>query len=541
MKKTIISLCTVVTMFISFVSWTIIDARATINQTEGSTRRLTEIEVYDGLNTLTEDYEFQYDDDFLTGIISRRHGKYTYETSVVLSYDTAGRLVSLISGDPNMPGMSNGAKYTYNNAGQLISRQHWEGSGSVEIFEYDTAGKRVRSIENYDMGNTVTEYIYNEKGLVSSTIQTSTIEWSGEIRTVTTDYSYDSQNLIAKTSYTDGKIYTFTSYDYGYQPFVLYECIDNYSNTYSNLLLLDDNGYTLHSFNLYNPEFQIDAEGYLIKIVDTSNYSDGVQTYVFNYEGITDTVVGEDSTSTQPEAWNQVYYDFIIQDRKNADSSEDWEFVGYELIYLDDDTIPELWITYSSWAAGCRIVSYRDGKLIHELLGSGTLSYEEYGNVFCHAYGHMGVYSDTILKLENGKLITVAEGWNQKSINDDGSQNYEVMNYFWNDTPVSKETYAKNIESLINTADGKETSEDTQHSYVEILEYLSSVVIIPNEVPDEEVKNENGSDAYSDYNSDNETKADQDNKAMPQIIIIGIAAVVLVGMGAIVIIKRKEK
>lgn len=187
--------------------------------------------------------------------------------------------------------------------------------------------------------------------------------------------------------------------------------------------------------------------------------------------------IGSDS------AWNSVYYDYIIMDRENADYTDAWESVGYELVYLDDDTIPELWITYSSWAEGCRIVSYQDGKITQEHTGSGTLSYEEYGNVFHHSYGHMGLYFDTIFKLENGELVTVAEGRNETTINDDGSQNYDVMNYFWNDVQVSEEVYVQNIDSLVSPAVAKETSDDAQLGYDEILDYLSTLVVAPNEQP----------------------------------------------------------
>lgn len=85
------------------------------------------------------------------------------------------------------------------------------------------------------------------------------------------------------------------------------------------------------------------------------------------------------------------------------------------------------------------------------------------------------MYFDTIFKLENGELVTVAEGRNETTINEDGSQNYDVMNYFWNDTQVSEEAYAQNIESLVPSAVAKATSYDAQYNYVEILDYLSSV------------------------------------------------------------------
>lgn len=475
MKQRVIALCIAFAMLISLIPSTAIVSSATSSQSGDTTRRLTDVKVYDESNTLTGDYEFHYDGDFLTGVTSRTYGEYAYEASVVLTYDTAGRLISRISGDPDTPGMNSGSKYTYNSAGQLISSLHWEGGAVEETYEYDSAGNRIRAIEDYDAGKTITEYSYNEDGLLSSAIETSTEEWSGDTWTETIVYSYDSQSRISKVSCTGGYTDALTTYYYQYQPFVLSEYIDSYGYSNTNLLLQDANGYTLHSFYLSDPELFADARGYLAKVVDTKSYSNEVQTYVFYYDGIAAEATGDTSDSNQSGAWNQVYYDFIIQDRKDADSSEDWEWVGYELVYLDDDTIPELWITYSSWAAGCRIVSYRDGKLTQELIGSGTLSYEEYGNAFHHSYGHMGLYFDTIFKLENGELVTVAEGRNETTINEDGSQNYDVMNYFWNDTQVSEEAYAQNIESLVSPDVAKETSYDAQYSYVEILDYLSSV------------------------------------------------------------------
>lgn len=473
MKQREIALCIAFAMLISFIPSTAIVSSATSVNSGNTSRRLTDVKVYDESNTLTGDDEFHYEGDFLTGVTSRRYGEYAHESSVVLTYDTAGRLISRISGDPDTPGMNSGSKYTYNSAGQLISSLHWEGGAVEETYEYDSAGNRIRAIEDYDAAKTITEYSYNEAGLLSSAIET-TEEWSGETWTETIVYSYDSQNRISKVSSTGGYIDTLTTYNYQYQPFVLSEYINSHGYSNTNLLLQDDNGYTLYSFYLSDPKLYVDASGYLAKVVDTS-YSDEVHTFVFYYDGVAAEAVNENSSSNESRAWNQAYYDFIIQDRKDADSSEDWEWVGYELVYLDDDTIPELWITYSSWAAGCRIVSYRDGKLTQELLGSGTLTYEEYGNVFHHSYGHMGLYFDTIFKLENGELVTVAEGRNETTINEDGSQNYDVMNYFWNDTQVSEEAYAQNIESLVPSAVAKATSYDAQYNYVEILDYLSSV------------------------------------------------------------------
>lgn len=112
MKHRVIALCIAFAMLISLIPSTAIVSSATSSQSGDTARRLTDVKVYDESNTLTGDYEFHYDGDFLTGVISRTYGEYAYEASVVLTYDTAGRLISRISGDPDTPGMNSGSKYT---------------------------------------------------------------------------------------------------------------------------------------------------------------------------------------------------------------------------------------------------------------------------------------------------------------------------------------------------------------------------------------------------------------------------------------------
>lgn len=497
MKQRMISLCIVAAMLIWLIPGATMAASATSIPSESTAKRLTDVKIYDELNILTDDYEFHYDGDFLTGITHRTYGEYAYESSAVLTYDTAGRLISNISSHPDMPEMRSGSEYTYNSAGQLISSLQWEGGAVKETYEYDATGKRIRAVGSSEGSEWITEYSYNEDGLLIGAIETDTEWWNGDTYIETIAYSYDQQNRLSKVSRTGGYSDSLTTYNYQYQPFAIYEYFDRYR--YTSLLLQDDNGYTLHSFYLSNPEFFADSSGYLAKVVDKSSYSSEVQTYIFYYNGVAADAVSDNSSLNEPGAWTQVYRDFIIQDRMNADYSDDWKWVGYELVYLDDDTIPELWITYSSSAEGCRIVSYRDGKLTQKLLSLGTLYYEEYGNMFHHSCGHMGLYFDTIYKLDhdNGKLVTVAEGRNETTINEDGSQNYNVMNYFWNETQVSGEVYAQNIESFVSADTAKETSYDDQYSYVEILDYLFSAEMMPDEAPE----NRNGLAIYSDYSN----------------------------------------
>ena len=565
-------------------------------------RLLTQVNIYDESGTLTGDYAFHYDGDFLTGITTHRYGEYPYESSTVLEYDTAGRLISNISSNTGMPGMTSGSKYTYNSAGLLSSSYHWDGGASEITYEYDSAGKRSRAVESYDTGKTITEYNYDEDGVLSSAIRTTTI-FESDTKTETIVYRYDSQNRISQISRTGGYSDSLTTYSYQYQLFGLYEYNDSSGASDVALFLDDANGYTLYSFFLSDPVFYVDEEGYISKVVDTKVYSDEVQTYVFYYDGVAAEATGIEwnghfyklfsNCSTWDEAkiyceslgghlatitsqeendfvfnyvlscglesayfglsdaedegvwewitgeqisftnwangepnnengnedygmfyyqfttgkwndgnfgqgtfndgnpiyficewdaekdentstnWQKTYRDFIIQDKQNSNYSDFTDYTSYELIYLDDDSVPELWINYGIYASGCRLLSYNDGKLMNEHMQAGGLTFAERSGRFNHEWGHMGLFSDTIYALENGVLTTVAQG-SFNCVDENGYPTNVSKDYEWNDIPVTKEQYEQHLEEYIDSDTALTTGSEkiTAYSYEEISEYL---------------------------------------------------------------------
>lgn len=308
MKHRIIALCITLAMLLSFAS-----SMATVG-TAASIRgkRLTGMKVYDAENNLTRESEYQYEGGFLTGILVRRsYEEDTYEHSTTLTYDAAGRLASRISGDPDTPGMNAGTEYTYNSAGQMVSCRSWEGGSVTETYEYDAEGKRIRAVQSSDPGEAITEYSYNEKGLLIGATETWTNEWDGEVITSTTAYSYDSQNRLIRESYSGRYGDAETTYSYQYQPFVLRESSRDYSST--ELLLLDNSGLNLESFYLDEPEFFMDSEGYLAKVVDTDSYSGEVETYEFYYDG-----VAAETDSENPALFEGNLNEFMKQEAYQA-------------------------------------------------------------------------------------------------------------------------------------------------------------------------------------------------------------------------------
>ena len=170
--------------------------------------------------------------------------------------------------------------------------------------------------------------------------------------------------------------------------------------------------------------------------------------------------------------WQKVYYDFIVADK--AEKDFDWEYVTYELVYLNDDSIPELWIDYCFSYAGTRIMSYYNDQLVTSSLSAGTLTYEERNNVFYHSWGHMGQFSDTVYQLTDEGLTKTATG--TYHMYDENGNLTSDFHYKWENSSVAEDQYKQNLSSYVNPDTAFSTgSEDSEiYDYTGILEYLNA-------------------------------------------------------------------
>lgn len=168
--------------------------------------------------------------------------------------------------------------------------------------------------------------------------------------------------------------------------------------------------------------------------------------------------------------WAKRYAEFIRTDRAEAEYQDNWDYVSYELIWLDDDQVPELWITYQSTADGCRLVTLADGQVAARLFGSGGLGYQERSGVFAHNGGRQGVYFDDVWRLDEGALTLLGEG---DCVESDSS--VISFTYKWDGEEVSEETYKQILEEYLGTDAVRRTGDaaSVQYTYDEILEYLA--------------------------------------------------------------------
>lgn len=152
------------------------------------------------------------------------------------------------------------------------------------------------------------------------------------------------------------------------------------------------------------------------------------------------------------QGWQQAY----IERLKNDDALSGYG--GYDLIWLDDDDIPELVEIGDSEAAGCRIVSFYDEKLTVTQLNRLNFSYLVREGLLCNSEGNMDNYYDLVYRLSGGNMTVIAEGYYGAADNshvefDESGE--PVYQYEWNGQKMSREEYEKALNAVYDTSRGK--------------------------------------------------------------------------------------
>lgn len=166
----------------------------------------------------------------------------------------------------------------------------------------------------------------------------------------------------------------------------------------------------------------------------------------------------KETVSTEKESaddnWKQAYADYIDENFPDDETTElgtyGWIF---ELVYIDDDDIPEIYAEGPGYANGCALLSYSNGQVVYTQMSSGSLSYIEKENI-CHSSGGLrGHYRDTIFHLENGASVIDSYGEYEEVYvdNDFYTWNGDYF-YTWNGEEVSESEYEQSLKTAFNSA-----------------------------------------------------------------------------------------
>ena len=230
------------------------------------------------------------------------------------------------------------------------------------------------------------------------------------------------------------------------------------------------------------------TRGYLRYNADTSS--------VYLYFGsdyniwVTGYIIEYDDQKTEMEEnysdWHEAYADFIeyqawedaeefaTNQGRTVDEEEiNWTKAhnSYDLIYVDGDDVPELFISTNSTAGGCVVATYYDGKCTWDYIADETINYIPYGG---YLYTNDGKAFFDIKKLEKGKFDIVMSGEFHRYCPDENSDK-EVREYWVNNASnsITEKEFEEKIKPFINIEESIYPKGSC--NYQEITSILSSV------------------------------------------------------------------
>lgn len=138
-----------------------------------------------------------------------------------------------------------------------------------------------------------------------------------------------------------------------------------------------------------------------------------------------------------------------------AGFSNSWgeDYYGCDLIYLDNDNIPEV-VIYGVYEAAGNIILTYDGSQVNDMyLGRLYFDYMERMNRLCNSDGHMGYYYDIVYSIQDGKLTQIGEGIYREVYDDQydiilDEEGYPVLEYLWNGQNVTYDEYCQALNEV---------------------------------------------------------------------------------------------
>ena len=173
--------------------------------------------------------------------------------------------------------------------------------------------------------------------------------------------------------------------------------------------------------------------------------------------------------STEPTlgAWKQAYIDYI-EGRFSANTT-------YNLVYVDNDNIPELYIGGFYEEDGDTIISYKNGNIVSlhfDNCGSGR--YIEKKGLLYNDHGIMSYFYTRyicIYKLDSKGFSNILDSYIEQSYNSVTNKKYEY--FYINEKEVTMEEYEKALNNAFNISKSKELAEK-RFSFNEIKQKILS-------------------------------------------------------------------
>lgn len=159
----------------------------------------------------------------------------------------------------------------------------------------------------------------------------------------------------------------------------------------------------------------------------------------------TQTTVPETTAVSQVKDWRTAYLEFL---------DEEDCFRAFALVYIDGDSIPELYLNGIDEATGDAICAYKNGQVIAMWLRrTWGGSYIPGTGLIKNTNGNMGYYTTHIYRLTGSGFTEIWSGYEEQKDIPSGNGEWTVVSTFSIDErTVSEAEYYAAIEAVFNTS-----------------------------------------------------------------------------------------
>ncbi|MBO4392265.1 MAG: dockerin type I repeat-containing protein [Clostridia bacterium] len=181
--------------------------------------------------------------------------------------------------------------------------------------------------------------------------------------------------------------------------------------------------------------------------------------YVCDPASVTIYYGNEGGVIVSESEWKKAYADYV-KTKKD-------DYVGFTLIYLDDDSVPELLLIGSCEADGEIICTYHNGTVKEQALDRlYGAKYIPYSGLIKNTNGNMGILIDEVFKLENGQFNLLISGVYDYFY--EGQEKYEI-----DGKEVSEATYNQKFNQVFDNSAAVH-AENNEMTYSQLMKELST-------------------------------------------------------------------
>ena len=177
--------------------------------------------------------------------------------------------------------------------------------------------------------------------------------------------------------------------------------------------------------------------------------------------------INQTNNETATSEWKTAYLEFI--------ESNNGAYTSFGLVFVDDDDIPELYMSGVCEADGDRICSYKNGTVVDAYMNrKGGGKYVERGGTVINQNGHMGRCYTTVYKLDENGFTKTFSALSVEHYEHLGNEEYEITyEYSIEGQPVTEEAYNAAVSAAFDFAQGVQVC-DNAVSYDEIKQQIEN-------------------------------------------------------------------